>query len=168
MAAMAATGAGPRIDEVPTPELFRWCHDGGETFIHMEYISSHTLKDLWSSFSQEEKDIICEQLRKSVAAWRTLRQETEPYFVVFMHADLDKSNIFVSPREGDSPHRVGAIIDWHQSGWYPSDWGYINAQSRCQPSWEGGRDDAWLSKVMTRAENGYLVAWEFIIGTTGC
>ncbi|KAG5745946.1 hypothetical protein H9Q72_011395 [Fusarium xylarioides] len=44
--------------------------------------------------------------------------------VVFTHADLHQSNIMVS--EG-SPCRVVAVIDWHQSGWYPDYWEFYKA-----------------------------------------
>ncbi|KAI1394572.1 hypothetical protein F4819DRAFT_262510 [Hypoxylon fuscum] len=217
-------------DVVPTPELFGWCHDDGETFIYMELVNGDTLEDAWPSLSQEEKDIICGQLRTCVEAWRSLRQETEPYFVghigrqgvgdiifsdagdphagpfqditqfhdffaryscqlqpdwnprrdfpelagltddmpiVFTHGDLDKSNILISPREEGSPPRVAAIIDWHQSGWYPSDWEYLKARSRCEPFWEGGRDTAWLLQIMSPADKDYQAAWEFINGSLG-
>ncbi|KAI1763480.1 kinase-like domain-containing protein [Hypoxylon sp. FL1150] len=220
-------------DTVPTPELYGWCRDEGETFIYMEYIDGDTLEDAWPALSPEDLDLICEQLRKCVEAWRNLRQETEPYFVghigrqevgdiilsnakrpgdppagpfenltkfhdyfaryacrrhpewnprtkfpelagltddrpvVFTHADLDKSNIIVTPREGESPPRVAAIIDWHQSGWYPSGWEWLKAQALCEPSWEGERDTAWLSKIMTPVDHEYLVAWDFINHTLG-
>ncbi|KAI0835950.1 hypothetical protein F5Y06DRAFT_274830 [Hypoxylon sp. FL0890] len=217
-------------DAVPTPELFGWRQDGGETFIYMELVNGDTLEDAWPMLSEEEQDIICGQLRTSVEAWRSLRQETEPYYIghigrqgvgdiifsdagdphvgpfenitqfhdffaryscrlhpdwnprrdfpelagltddrpiVFTHGDLDRSNIIISPRNGESPPRVAAIIDWHQSGWYPSDWEWLKAQGRCDPLWEGGRDTAWLSKIVPPADENYLVAWEFITGSLG-
>ncbi|OTA86897.1 hypothetical protein M434DRAFT_399701 [Hypoxylon sp. CO27-5] len=217
-------------DTVPTPELFGWRYDNGETFIYMELIKGDTLEDVWPSLTQEDQDIICGQLRTSVEAWRSLRQETEPYFighigrqgvgdiifsdagdphagpfqhitefhdffaryscllqpdwnprqdfpelagltddrpVVFTHADLDKSNIIISPKEEGRPPRVAAIVDWHQSGWYPSDWEWLKAQGLCEPFWEGGRDTAWISKFIPQADKDYLVAWEFITGSLG-
>lgn len=220
-------------DTVPTPELFAWFQDDGETFIYMDYVDGDTSEDAWPSLNPEEQDSICEQLRKCVEAWRSLRQETEPYFVghigrqevgdiilsnaknpgdppagpfenltkfhdyfaryvcrrhpewdartkfpelagltddrpvVFTHADLDKSNIIIAPREGESPPRVAAIIDWHQSGWYPSGWEWLKAQAMCEPSWEGDRDTAWLSKIMTPVDHEYLVTWDFINYTLG-
>ncbi|KAI1803739.1 kinase-like domain-containing protein [Daldinia bambusicola] len=217
-------------DEVPTPELYGWCYDNGETFIYMELIDADTLEDAWPSLNEEDQNVICEQLRTYVEAWRNLRQETEPYYVghigrqgvgdilfsaagdanagpfegikefhdffaryscrlqpdwnprqdfpelagladdqpvVFTHADLDRSNILVYPRDGESPARVAAIIDWHQSGWYPRDWEWLKAQSRCDALREGGRDTAWLLKIMKPADKGYLMAWEFIVGSLG-
>ncbi|KAI1483248.1 kinase-like domain-containing protein [Daldinia eschscholtzii] len=217
-------------DTVPTPELYGWCCDNGETFIYMEFIKADTLEDAWPLLSQADQNTICEQLRTFVKAWRSLRQETEPYYishigrqgvgdvifsdagdahagpfedikqfhdffaryscrlhpdwnprrdfpelaglrddqpVVFTHGDLDRSNILIYPRDGESPPRVAAIIDWHQSGWYPSDWEWLKAQSRCDALWEGGRDTAWLLKIMKPADKDYQVAWEFIVGSLG-
>lgn len=91
-------------DVVPTPELFGWCHDDGETFIYMELVNGDTLEDAWPSLSQEEKDIICGQLRTCVEAWRSLRQETEPYFVgkiMYLSQitwDADNSRPYRTPR----------------------------------------------------------------------
>ena len=36
-------------------------------------------------------------------------------------------NIIVSP-PSDGPVRIRAIIDWHQSGWYPANWEYYKAR----------------------------------------
>ncbi|KAF4342478.1 phosphotransferase family [Fusarium beomiforme] len=44
--------------------------------------------------------------------------------IVFTHADLHQSNIMVTE---DSPCRVVAVIDWHQSGWYPDYWEFYKA-----------------------------------------
>jgi len=55
--------------------------------------------------------------------------------IVFTHADLHPSNILVSA--GPNP-RVLAIVDWHQSGWYPAYWEYCKARwtSRIGGEWE--------------------------------
>lgn len=45
--------------------------------------------------------------------------------IVFTHNDLCPPNILLSP--GPSP-RVVAILDWGQSGWYPSYWEYCKAR----------------------------------------
>ncbi|EDU49688.1 conserved hypothetical protein [Pyrenophora tritici-repentis Pt-1C-BFP] len=44
--------------------------------------------------------------------------------IVFTHADLHPSNIMVS---ANGSSHVLAIIDWHQSGWYPEYWEYCKA-----------------------------------------
>ncbi|TFK47671.1 hypothetical protein OE88DRAFT_1614720, partial [Heliocybe sulcata] len=49
--------------------------------------------------------------------------------IVFIHGDLDKTNIIVSPPAHDGqPSRLVCIIDWHQSGWYPDYWEYCKAR----------------------------------------
>ncbi|KAF2674159.1 hypothetical protein BT63DRAFT_419466 [Microthyrium microscopicum] len=82
--------------------------------------------------------------------------------VVFTHADLDKSNILISPSEEGSPPRIIAIIDWHQSGWYPSGWEWMKAQGMCDPIEGGFRDTAWLEQFMAPADEDYAYAWEYI------
>lgn len=228
-------------DRVPTPELYGWCRDGDETFIYMELVQADTLKERWPSLSEEERTIICKQLRVCVEAWSQIRQETEPYYVgqtmhmfgltevltlsgqigqqgvgdiifsehgdahvgpfkditafhdffaryscrrhpewnprvefpelagltddrpvVFTHGDLDKSNILISRRDEKSPPRVVAIIDWHQSGWYPKGWEWMKAQWLCDPLEGGYRDTAWLEQFLTPADDGYAYAWEYI------
>lgn len=68
-------------DRVPTPELFGWCCDKGETFIYMQLIRGETLEEAWPSITEEEGTAICLQLRSYVEAWRELRQESEPYYI---------------------------------------------------------------------------------------
>ncbi|KAI0146110.1 hypothetical protein GGR57DRAFT_494356 [Xylariaceae sp. FL1272] len=220
-------------ETVPTPELFGWCQDGGETFIFMELVRGDTLDEIWPSLRPEDQDFICEQLMTCVQAWRGLRQEKEPYYlghigrqgvgdiifsdagfpnagpfedikqfheffarftcrdlpnfeprrefdelagltddmpVVFSHADLDKSNIIIAPREGDSRRRLAAIIDWHQSGWYPRDWEWLKAEVLCQSLVVEGRyvrDTSWLSKFLEKPDDSYLLAWYFVMSTLG-
>ncbi|KAJ9129646.1 hypothetical protein NKR19_g10263 [Coniochaeta hoffmannii] len=219
--------------EVPTPELFGWCVDDGQTFIFMELIPGQTLEEAWPSLSEEHRLSVCEQLRKCVEAWRALRQESEPYYVghigrqgvgdtifldagdpspgpfanltafhdfyaryacrshpewnprrdfpelagltddrsvVFTHADLCMRNIMVSsPDEGNSglTPTVLAVLDWHQSGWYPADWEWLKAQGMCEPLGGGRRDTAWLERVVPRADEGYAYAWEYVTNCLG-
>ena len=68
-------------EEVPTPELFGWRRDNGETFIYMQLIHGRTMEEAWPSLGQEERDSICKELRGYVKAWQGLRQEAEPYFI---------------------------------------------------------------------------------------
>jgi hypothetical protein len=53
--------------------------------------------------------------------------------IILTHADLHPSNIMVSL---ESPCRVLAIIDWHQSGWYPEYWEYCKAAYTSLPGGE--------------------------------
>ena len=85
--------------------------------------------------------------------------------VVFTHGDFHRNNIIVSRKAKDLTPRVLAIIDWHQSGWYPIDWEWLKAQWMCEIiDDENGsrRDTDWLLKIMDPAEQGYWYAWEFV------
>lgn len=55
--------------------------------------------------------------------------------ITFTHADLHPSNIMVS---AESPYRVIAIVDWHQSGWCPDYWEYCKSAYTARPGseWE--------------------------------
>jgi hypothetical protein len=53
--------------------------------------------------------------------------------ITFTHADLHPSNIIVSI---DNPCHIVAIIDWHQSGWYPDYWEYCKAVFTAEPNGE--------------------------------
>ncbi|KAI1866429.1 hypothetical protein JX265_007730 [Neoarthrinium moseri] len=213
------------MKNVPTPELFGWHQDAGETFIYMELVCGETLEVVWPSMTEEERRVICKELRDSVTTWRQLRQEKVPHFighigyrgvgdiifsdagdanigpfqnikafhdffaryscrrhpewnprrdfpelegltddrqVVFTHGDLDKSNIIVAQQDGESQRHVVAIIDWHQSGWYPADWEWLKAEWRCDPLEGGYRDTAWLLQIMEPADQRYAMAWEYI------
>ncbi|KAF4993412.1 hypothetical protein FGRMN_6499 [Fusarium graminum] len=59
--------------------------------------------------------------------------------VVFTHSDLHPSNIMVSE---DNPCRVVALIDWHQSGWYPDYWEFSKAEFTAEPRSE------WVTKYL--------------------
>lgn len=70
-------------------------------------------------------------------------------------------NIMISRRKG-SEVKVAAILDWHQSGWYPIDWEWLKAEWMCEPLDGGGRDTGWLSQVLDPPDAGYAYAWEYI------
>jgi Phosphotransferase enzyme family len=57
--------------------------------------------------------------------------------VFFTHGDLTPSNIILSSSPSGQPTIV-AIIDWHQSGWYPAYWEYCKAAYTAIPcgEWE--------------------------------
>lgn len=79
--------------------------------------------------------------------------------VLFTHADLDQSNILIST-DGDGPLRIVAIIDWHQSGWYPEHWEMLKAQT----VGEFGSDwvNVYLPTVLNAPNFEYYYSWEFI------
>jgi hypothetical protein len=46
--------------------------------------------------------------------------------IKFTHRSLHPTDILVSPL-GTGPARIVAIIDWHQSGWFPEYWEFYKA-----------------------------------------
>jgi len=68
-------------DHVPTPEVYGWQVEGGQTFLYMQFVHGETLADVWPSMREEDRDAICEELHQCVAAWRELRQESKPYYI---------------------------------------------------------------------------------------
>ncbi|CVL07615.1 uncharacterized protein FMAN_14494 [Fusarium mangiferae] len=84
--------------------------------------------------------------------------------VVFTHADLHPSNIMVS--EG-SPCRINAMIDWHQSGWYPDYWEFYKAEytNHWESEWVQECIPMFLNKPRETFLNGidsYAASWGFI------
>ena len=76
--------------------------------------------------------------------------------VVFTHGDLDQSNILVS-KAGSGPARIVAIIDWHQSGWYPEPWEELKAHSVAYP------DLDWKNYIpMQPTKKEYTYSWTFV------
>ncbi|KAK8106822.1 uncharacterized protein PG998_008835, partial [Apiospora kogelbergensis] len=65
--------------------------------------------------------------------------------VVFTRADLHPSNIMVS---AEYPHRIVAIIDWQQSGWYPDYWGLCKAEYTAEPR------SKWVTEYIPRFVDG--------------
>ncbi|KAK0105042.1 hypothetical protein ONS95_004590 [Cadophora gregata] len=53
--------------------------------------------------------------------------------ITFTHSDLHPRNIMVS---ADGPCRILALVDWHQSGWYPDYWEYCKAVYTADPGGE--------------------------------
>ena len=82
--------------------------------------------------------------------YRSLLPDNGP--ITLTHGDLHPSNIIVSVPE-DGPIRIKAIIDWHQSGWYPSYWEW------CKLSWCVPYDGEWCTEYLPRIltpEQAYL------------
>ncbi len=68
-------------DQVPVPEVYSWCEDGGEFFICMELIQGETLENKWESLSKLEKINVCGQLRVMLSELRSLKQDPENQFL---------------------------------------------------------------------------------------
>ncbi len=79
--------------------------------------------------------------------------------IIFTHGDLHRSNILISPRE-DGAARVIAIIDWHQSGWYPRDWEFLKA--RWTADIYGKWATQYIPQFLTPPCLDYWRAWEWI------
>lgn len=85
--------------------------------------------------------------------------------VIFTHADLDQFNILISKPNGErevqnEDVRIVALIDWHQSGWYPEPWEVLKAKSVAGPG--GDWVKGYLPRVLEEPEYEYYYAWEFV------
>ncbi|CZR69067.1 uncharacterized protein PAC_18968 [Phialocephala subalpina] len=88
--------------------------------------------------------------------WRSGLLDDIP--IVFTHADLHRSNIMVSQDANGVP-RITAIIDWHQSGWYPASWEFYKTRLTCKAK------DQWELEFILeflQAYRGYI-AWEYFL-----
>lgn len=91
--------------------------------------------------------------RKKVKELSGLTDDVE---IVFTHADLDQSNILIS-KPGKHPVRIVALIDWHQSGWYPEPWELLEAQSVAYP------ESGWQNYIPLKpARKEYTYSWTYI------
>ncbi|KAF8598105.1 kinase-like protein [Ceratobasidium sp. AG-I] len=70
--------------------------------------------------------------------------------IVFTHGDLHRGNIIMSPRVDGARPSVAAIVDWHQSGWYPSYWEY------CKARWTSHIGQEWEQKYLPM----FLEQWQ--------
>ncbi|KAI7763754.1 hypothetical protein LZL87_011611 [Fusarium oxysporum] len=84
--------------------------------------------------------------------------------VKFTHADLHQSNVMVS--EG-SPCRVVAVIDWHQSGWYPDYWEFYKAEytNHWESEWVQTYIPMFLEEpreTFLKGIDSYAASWGFM------
>ncbi|KAH9209329.1 kinase-like domain-containing protein [Leptodontidium sp. 2 PMI_412] len=213
--------------QIPVPEVYGWCEDGGDFFIYMELIQGETLENKWESLSKPERIDVCGQLRAMLSELRSLKQDPENQFlghinrqplldimftddakppagpfssvsefhnwlsflirrgvekhwpdpslipdpfrdslpddspITFTHADLHPSNILVT---SDAPYRIVAIIDWHQSGWYPHYWEY------CKATYTADYRGEWNTQYIPRFVDipECFDAWSFYAHSLGC
>lgn len=87
--------------------------------------------------------------------------------VVFTHNDLCPPNILLS--HGPNP-RVVAVIDWAQSGWYPSYWEYCKARQvgLHDENFDAARLEEWHTKYLPLVidpvdEEEYYHPWLFFM-----
>lgn len=67
--------------DVPVPEVYKWCKDDGQVFIYMELIDGVTLEKSWGGLDEGDRLAICEQLRCMVYAWRNLECDSDSAFI---------------------------------------------------------------------------------------
>lgn len=82
--------------------------------------------------------------------------------ITFTHNDLHPGNIIVS---GDGPPKICAIVDWHQSGWYPEYWEYCKAQYTADP--ESEWSTKYIPSFLTPCDEKVSFAWEFYQAAKG-
>jgi len=82
--------------------------------------------------------------------------------IVFTHNDLHPSNIMISCEPGAGV-KISAIIDWHQSGWYPAYW------EGCKLRWSSSYDTPWVTKYLpeVREEPNCYEAWMYYLNSFG-
>lgn len=78
--------------------------------------------------------------------------------IIFTHGDLAQQNIIVSK---DAPHRLLAIVDWHQSGWYPEDWEFLKA--RRVAYLRGAWVQQYLPQILPEPDSDYEYSWEWVV-----
>lgn len=61
--------------------------------------------------------------------------------ITFTHADLHPRNVMLSA-EDDGPTRILALIDWHQSGWFPPYWEW------CKLAWGVTYEGEWYNEYL--------------------
>ncbi|CUA75541.1 hypothetical protein RSOLAG22IIIB_05939 [Rhizoctonia solani] len=83
--------------------------------------------------------------------------------VVFTHADLNPSNIIISPATEQGMPRVKALIDWGQSGWYPIYWEY------CKALWTVDPEEEWGSTYIPLFLEHFdcFIYWDFFLLSMG-
>lgn len=75
--------------------------------------------------------------------------------VYFTHGDLNLGNIMVTGSPGT--HRITAILDWEQAGWYPEHWEYCKMCFGAAGDEEWTTDD-WPEKILEVHEDAW---WAF-------
>jgi len=78
--------------------------------------------------------------------------------VRFTHNDLHPSNIMISPKHA-AKLEIRAIIDWHQSGWYPAYW------EACKLRWSVPSGGEWAMTYLPQISDKPFCydAWFFYI-----
>lgn len=106
------------LPTVPVPEVYGWLHDGRQCFVYMELLEGETLEDCWDDLSEDDKRIVCRQLRGFVATWRRLPQTlfaSEPFIGLFLsrpaQAQSSRYGILTGLRTTGNVSG-GPLLDW--------------------------------------------------------
>ncbi|KZL68998.1 phosphotransferase enzyme family protein [Colletotrichum tofieldiae] len=67
--------------KVPVPEIFGWTEDSGQGCIYMSLIEGVTLQERWPDMNEDERRMICGELKEMVKALRALEQDSHDRFV---------------------------------------------------------------------------------------
>ncbi|KAK2049291.1 kinase-like protein [Colletotrichum somersetense] len=66
---------------VPVPEIFALAEDDGQLFMYMSLIEGVTLQERWCDLNEDERRMICEELKEMLRALRALEQVSHDRFV---------------------------------------------------------------------------------------
>ncbi|KAK2024033.1 phosphotransferase enzyme family protein [Colletotrichum zoysiae] len=66
---------------VPVPEIFALVEDDKQLFIYMSLIEGATLQERWCDLNEDERRMICGELKEMLRALRTLEQDSHDRFV---------------------------------------------------------------------------------------
>lgn len=67
--------------DVPVPEVFGWRKYGDQNFIYMSLVRGQTLREAWQSLTEADKESICGELSRIVAALRQITQDSPNRFI---------------------------------------------------------------------------------------
>ncbi|KJZ75108.1 hypothetical protein HIM_05594 [Hirsutella minnesotensis 3608] len=67
--------------DVPVPEVFGWRKLGDLNFIYMSLVPGQTLRQAWTSLTQADKNSICSELKRIVAALRRITPDRSIRFI---------------------------------------------------------------------------------------
>ncbi|RVD83814.1 uncharacterized protein DFL_005588 [Arthrobotrys flagrans] len=67
--------------EINVPEIYAWRQEDGFTFLYMELIDGKQLDKVWDEVSEDERESICQCLKKMVSSLKRLKQGPEDRFI---------------------------------------------------------------------------------------
>lgn len=82
--------------------------------------------------------------------------------IKFTHGDLHPTNVIISSQW---PHRVLALVDWEQSGWFPEYWEARKAQ------YTADRFEKWSTHYLSMILDQYAATWDpwdYYTSSMGC